>query len=656
MHGGGGRGGTAEVLARPHTNPNPNLARPHLSLLSLLEPELDMDAELDIDAVDGGGGGGGDGGGEGGDGDEDNGGPIVLAPLEEEDQRETFPDNASPLSSPSSSPSDPSDPSDPSAADVDASDAPAERLFKCPRCGRRFHEWASCHAHMTHRRHFGKGPPSGTSSSSEIEAEAAAAVAGPSVGSGVEVDSHGPNPWNESYHSFHTGCLYDTARARVPECMAEHSLLPRDTLSGWCDLVGRRRLMEDSHCLYHSQARGYSLYGVFDGHTGSRASKFASKFIGQLFARYLEEGGAGDEVGGGGGGALEGDLDEEDVEAMGLAGQGQRLRHLNPSLGEDQLPPLAKPGALLLSSSSPNSFSSSFSPSLPNGGNAAPLLAGAVSAAQAVSAMQLAFISTSSYINEYTGNGHQGGGTAPNPNHSPNRPASSISASAPVGSGTTAAVAVVFNQHLLVANTGDSRVILCCTPAGQPVVLTVDHTPNVEAERSRIVRRGGYVQNTGKTLRVNGQLAVTRSIGDSHLSALLTPRPDVLILRLEAAPLSDSATPCADLRSRLSLDTSPVQQQIRYAGGPMFLILGSDGLFDVVGNAEAADMVCAHLLRHWHWAGHGHGHAGRGRGEGWLEPSDALLHGAAKVLAQEAFVRGSGDNIGVCVVALDLGF
>jgi protein phosphatase 1L len=116
------------------------------------------------------------------------------------------------------------------------------------------------------------------------------------------------------------------------------------------------------------------------------------------------------------------------------------------------------------------------------------------------------------------------------------------------GSGTTASVVVLFQDHLLVANVGDSRVVLCCSSTfvrhkkldtdlkisiiTMPVQLTVDHTPHDIEERIAVENKGGYIIQDG-VLRVNGKLAVTRSLGDFILRDVITSRPDVTVLRLK---------------------------------------------------------------------------------------------------------------------------
>uniref|UniRef100_M1CUZ4 protein-serine/threonine phosphatase n=1 Tax=Solanum tuberosum TaxID=4113 RepID=M1CUZ4_SOLTU len=81
---------------------------------------------------------------------------------------------------------------------------------------------------------------------------------------------------------------------------------------------------------------------------------------------------------------------------------------------------------------------------------------------------------------------------------------------APETVGSTAVVAVVCSSHIIVANCGDSRAVLC--RGKEPMALSVDHKPNREDEYKRIEAAGGKViQWNGH--RVFGVLAMSRSIG-----------------------------------------------------------------------------------------------------------------------------------------------
>ncbi|KAI3668122.1 hypothetical protein L6452_43199 [Arctium lappa] len=80
--------------------------------------------------------------------------------------------------------------------------------------------------------------------------------------------------------------------------------------------------------------------------------------------------------------------------------------------------------------------------------------------------------------------------------------------------GSTAGVVLLLNdEELLVANVGDSKVILC---SGHAEELTRDHHPDRDDERARIEHAGGFVLDWDIP-RVNGILAVSRAIGDVSL-------------------------------------------------------------------------------------------------------------------------------------------
>ncbi|XP_042012612.1 probable protein phosphatase 2C 10 isoform X1 [Salvia splendens] len=123
--------------------------------------------------------------------------------------------------------------------------------------------------------------------------------------------------------------------------------------------------------------------------------------------------------------------------------------------------------------------------------------------------------------------------------------------------GSTAVTAILIDgRHLWVANVGDSRGVL--SRRGQAIQMTIDHEPNTE--RGSIENRGGFVSNMpGDVARVNGQLAVSRAFGDKNLKTHLRSDPDVTNAEIDS-------------------DTD-------------ILILASDGIWKVISNQEAVDIV-----------------------------------------------------------------
>ncbi|KAM0905441.1 hypothetical protein ACQ4PT_017365 [Festuca glaucescens] len=125
--------------------------------------------------------------------------------------------------------------------------------------------------------------------------------------------------------------------------------------------------------------------------------------------------------------------------------------------------------------------------------------------------------------------------------------------------GSTAVTAIVVDgRDMWVANIGDSRAVVC--ERGTAIQVSVDHEPHTADERKRIEKQGGFVSTfPGDVPRVNGQLAVARAFGDESLKAHLSSEPD-----FKHVPINSSIE---------------------------FVILASDGLWKVVKNQEAVDLV-----------------------------------------------------------------
>ena len=112
----------------------------------------------------------------------------------------------------------------------------------------------------------------------------------------------------------------------------------------------------------------------------------------------------------------------------------------------------------------------------------------------------------------------------------------------------------------------------------------------------------------------------------------ISATPDLLAIKLNGAyPASkEYRSPCNDYFSARYRNEQWALLQ--------FLILASDGLWDVVANNDAVSIVCDFFI-------------GIIGDEGLL-PTDAFQN-AAQLLSQEAYVRGSTDNVGVCIVDLN---
>ena len=128
-------------------------------------------------------------------------------------------------------------------------------------------------------------------------------------------------------------------------------------------------------------------------------------------------------------------------------------------------------------------------------------------------------------------------------------------------SGTTATCVFLKEGCVTIAHVGDSRAVLV-GPRGRARQLTTDHRTDNVTERRRILKTGGRVER-GYVVRDGHGLMVTRSFGDRVFRPVgVTAEPDVTTIRL--AP-RDS-----------------------------FVVVATDGLWDVLSNREVAKLVTAH--------------------------------------------------------------
>jgi len=133
--------------------------------------------------------------------------------------------------------------------------------------------------------------------------------------------------------------------------------------------------------------------------------------------------------------------------------------------------------------------------------------------------------------------------------------------------GCTAVVALLVGKKLFVANAGDSRAVLMRN--GVAIALSEDHKPTQERELNRIKSAGGYVNVVG---RVNGNLNLSRSLGDLKYKQLKHLRPEEQIITAEP-----------------DVTVFDIEETDE------FFILACDGIWDCLTNQQACDIVKAGL-------------------------------------------------------------
>ncbi|CAI0629548.1 unnamed protein product [Linum tenue] len=178
--------------------------------------------------------------------------------------------------------------------------------------------------------------------------------------------------------------------------------------------------------------------------------------------------------------------------------------------------------------------------------------------------------------------------------------AESCSSGSTISSGTTALTAMIFGRSMLIANAGDCRAVL--SRNGMAIELSMDHRPCSIIERLRVESLGGYVDDG----YLNGQLSVTRALGDWHLEGMK-----------DAGEKDGGGGP---------LIAEPELKLITLTHEDEFLIIGCDGIWEVFFSQNAVHFARRRLQQH----------------------NDVKQ--CCKEMVEEAIKRGATDNLTVVIV------
>ncbi|XP_062621083.1 protein phosphatase 1E-like [Saccostrea cucullata] len=161
-------------------------------------------------------------------------------------------------------------------------------------------------------------------------------------------------------------------------------------------------------------------------------------------------------------------------------------------------------------------------------------------------------------------------------------------------SGCTGLTVLIRDKTMYLAWLGDSQA--CLVRDGQALSIMNPHKPERQDEKSRIEALGGVVLYMG-TWRVNGNLAVSRAIGDISQKKFICSDADTTVLELE--------------------------------GTEDYIILACDGMWDGISQNDVPKIVYDHLQK-----------------------TNGDKASVAKMLVELAKQNGSTDNITVVIVFL----
>ncbi len=120
--------------------------------------------------------------------------------------------------------------------------------------------------------------------------------------------------------------------------------------------------------------------------------------------------------------------------------------------------------------------------------------------------------------------------------------------------GCSALIALIEKNEIIIANAGDCKAIMC--QSGIYVSLSQEHIPKLLDEKERITKNKGYI-SSGK---VKGRLETTRGIGDKNFK--------------KCGVIADPELVEWELNSNTE-----------------FLVLATDGLWNILSNQEVMDIV-----------------------------------------------------------------
>ena len=198
------------------------------------------------------------------------------------------------------------------------------------------------------------------------------------------------------------------------------------------------------------------------------------------------------------------------------------------------------------------------------------------------------------------------------------------------GSGSCGIIAMIKDKKCIIANVGDSRLVIYKN--GKVSFTTEDHKPGSESEKKRIEAAGGTIYQTpslfplyqnGKEVEIPwrvlpGRLSVSRTFGDIEAKEEKFGGKKGVVIALP--------------------DITEIELNDEYN----FIIIGCDGIFDVLSNEELLE--CIHIVLK------------EKKMTEYINEADIheLCGDFADMIIKSALAKDSFDNVSCIVIALNL--
>eukprot|EP01088_Endostelium_zonatum_P019180 TRINITY_DN6491_c0_g1_i2.p1 TRINITY_DN6491_c0_g1~~TRINITY_DN6491_c0_g1_i2.p1 ORF type:complete len:732 (-),score=175.60 TRINITY_DN6491_c0_g1_i2:92-2287(-) len=189
-------------------------------------------------------------------------------------------------------------------------------------------------------------------------------------------------------------------------------------------------------------------------------------------------------------------------------------------------------------------------------------------------------------------------------------------------SGTTAVVCIIINERLYVADVGDSRAVMYSkilsldsnsnnnnnnsnNSAGEGhkldnildagvLRISLDHKPDLPGEEKRIRNLNGFVSPNG---RVVGMLAVSRALGDIDLQPFVSAEPFVDVIDIAGLYHHEEKLEKGEKGEGGEEEKGEKESRGEVKSVPDFLVMACDGVWDVISDETACEIVRSELDR-----------------------------------------------------------
>jgi serine/threonine protein phosphatase PrpC len=149
-----------------------------------------------------------------------------------------------------------------------------------------------------------------------------------------------------------------------------------------------------------------------------------------------------------------------------------------------------------------------------------------------------------------------------------------------IRAGSCATIMMAFDRTLYLINTGDTRAISSKDGGSQTIILTQDHKPELELEKNRIFKNGGYLYTSSTHLIKNNEEKIVRGP--------IRVFPGRLTISRAFGDINAKIENYGGKSGVLIVDPDCYEYKVENVD---FVVIGSDGLFESLTNEDIVSFI-----------------------------------------------------------------